>query len=102
MKIENNLKSISSGPATEDAGRPSKKPAADSVAAPKGADVQLSSISENLRAIEKGFADTPVVDTARVNEIKQAISSGQFKVDAEKVADRLLKTVQELINAHKA
>jgi negative regulator of flagellin synthesis FlgM len=102
MKIDNNLKSITNGPAAEDAGRPSKKPAATAAVAPKGADVQLSSISENLRTIEKGFADTPVVDTARVNEIKQAISSGQFKVDAEKVADRLLKTVQDLIQAHKA
>ena len=64
--------------------------------------MQLSSLSSHLQAIEKGFADTPIVDTARVAEIKQAIANGHFKVDADKVADRLLKTVQELILAHKA
>ena len=55
-----------------------------------------------LQAIEQGFADTPVVNTARVAELKQAISNGHFKVDAEKVADRLLTTVRDLILAHKA
>jgi negative regulator of flagellin synthesis FlgM len=102
MKIENNLKSITGGPATEDTGRTAKKPGAAGPAATQSAEVQISSISANLRAVEKSFADTPVVDAARVAELKQAISSGHFKVDAEKIADRLLKTVQELIRAHKA
>ena len=62
----------------------------------------VSSVSSSLQAIEKGFAETPVVDTARVDEIKQAIANGHFKVDAGKVADRLLQTVQELIHAHQA
>lgn len=102
MKIDNNLKSISGGPGVVEPGRPAPKPAADSPATPLGATVQISPLSANLQAIERGFADVPIVDTARVAELKQAISSGHFKVDADKVADRLLKTVQELIRAHKA
>jgi negative regulator of flagellin synthesis FlgM len=42
-----------------------------------------------------------VVDAARVAELKQAISEGRFKVNAEAVADRLIDTVKELIRAHK-
>lgn len=42
-----------------------------------------------------------VVDTARVQEIKQAISEGNFKVNPEVVADRLLETVRELIQSKK-
>ena len=102
MKIENNLKSLTGGPSVEEPGRPASRPAADSAAAPPRASVQISVLSSHLQSIEKGFADTPVVDAARVAELKQAISSGHFKVDADKVADRLLKTVQDLIRAHKA
>lgn len=52
------------------------------------------SISDN--AVQLGKVDntsivTPVVDTKRVEEVKQAISDGTFKVDAEKVADKLMK-----------
>jgi negative regulator of flagellin synthesis FlgM len=101
MKIDNSLKTITTGAIPEEPGAVAKKPAADAPAAPADS-VQLSSLSTHLQAIEKGFADTPIVDSARVTEIKQAIADGHFKVDANKVADRLLKTVQDLILAHKA
>jgi negative regulator of flagellin synthesis FlgM len=102
MKIDNSLKTGTTGVIPDTSERVAKKPAADSATAPAADSVQLSSLSTHLQAIEKGFADTPIVDTARVGEIKQAIANGHFKVDADKVADRLLKTVQDLILAHKA
>lgn len=102
MKIDNSLKSILGGLSLEDSGRTAKKSGGDQPAPASGDRVQLSTVSSSLQAIEKGFAETPIVDTARVDEIKQAIASGHFKVDASLVADRLLKTVQELIYSHKA
>ena len=101
MKIDNSLKTITTGAIPDEPERTARKPAADSTAAPTDS-VQLSTLSTHLQAIEKGFADTPIVDSAKVAEIKEAIANGHFKVDAGKVADRLLKTVQELILAHKA
>ena len=101
MKIDNSLKSVLGGPSLEGAARTGKKSAGEAatVAVDK---VDLSTVSTSLQAIEKGFAETPVVDHARVDEIKQAIASGHFKVNADKVADRLLQTVHELIHSHKA
>lgn len=101
MKIDNSLKTVTTGAIPDEPERAARKPAAGAASAAADS-VQLSSLSSHLQAIEKGFADTPIVDTARVAEIKQAIANGHFKVDADKVADRLLKTVQELILAHKA
>ena len=101
MKIDNSLKTISAGTIPDEQERAARKPVAGSTAAPTDS-VQLSPLSTHLQAIERGFADTPVVDSARVNEIKEAIAKGYFKVDADKVADSLLKTVRELILAHKA
>ena len=101
MKIDNSTKSITGGSIREEPGRAVKPSPDDSDAPSQSTRVQLSPLSTQLQNIQRGFADTPVVDAARVAELKEAISSGHFKVDADKVADRLLETVQELIAAHR-
>jgi negative regulator of flagellin synthesis FlgM len=101
MKIEGSIKSVTSNAVQQEPGRPSREPAADVSASPVSTNVKLSSLSSALQMIEKGFADTPVVDVARVAELKQAISDGRFKVNANAVADKLIDTVRQLIAAHK-
>ena len=101
MKIENNITSLPPSALTEEQSRTAKPPAVEDGTVPSTL-VQLSPQSAHLKAIEKGYADTPVVDAERVSEIKLAISEGRFKVDATKVADSLIKTAQELIRAHKS
>ncbi len=101
MKIDNSAKSIIGGQSLEDTGRLPKRRPDDNTAAAQSAHVQLSPLSAQLQSIQRGMADTPAVNSARVAELKEAISSGHFKVDADKVADRLLQTVQELIAAHR-
>ena len=101
MKIDGSIKSVTSNAVQQEPGRPGKEPAADVAAAPVSTNVKLSSLSSQLQMIEKSFADTPVVDAARVAELKQAISDGHFKVNADKVADKLIDTVKEMIRAHK-
>jgi len=84
--------SIAEGkPRAASKGKSSTPPAAqqsDSVS------VSLGSTSTQLHAM----ASAPVVDAGKVAEIKQAISNGRFKVNPEIVADRLIETVQNLIN----
>ncbi|MEQ1776752.1 MAG: flagellar biosynthesis anti-sigma factor FlgM [Burkholderiales bacterium] len=101
MKIDNSTKSIANGAIREERGRPLKSADGDTGTSPQSTRVQLSPLSAQLQSIQRGFADTPVIDAARVAELKDAISNGHFKVDADKVADRLLETVRELIAAHK-
>lgn len=101
MKIDHTVKSIAAGTITGD--RPSQARAAPAGnTAPGGAKVELSALSSRLHAIEVGLEDAKIVDSARVAEIKQAISEGRFRVNSEVVADRLIDTVKELIRAHKA
>ncbi len=61
--------------------------------------VQLSS---KAQALASQVASASVFDSGKVEEIKAAISSGTFKVDAEKVADGLMDTVRDLIQSRKA
>ena len=38
------------------------------------------------------------VNTARIQEIKQAISEGRFKINPEAIADRLLESARDLVS----
>jgi negative regulator of flagellin synthesis FlgM len=103
MKIDNSIKSSSTFTATGGAARPGKGAASlPSPGASSGARVQLSALSSQLQAIESHMADTPVVDGARVAEIRQAIAEGRFKVNADVVAENLLQTARELLRARRA
>jgi negative regulator of flagellin synthesis FlgM len=61
-----------------------------------GQSVNLSDLSRTLSAMETQVSDSPV-DTQRVASIKAAIANGDFKVDAGKVADNLVQSVQDLL-----
>jgi negative regulator of flagellin synthesis FlgM len=53
--------------------------------------VTLTDSARSLQKIEEAVAKTPVVNAAKVATVKQAISSGTYKIDAGRVAGKLLK-----------
>jgi len=59
--------------------------------------VEITSLSAQLAQLEKMLNDVGVVDTARVDAVKQAIAEGRFQIDSEVVADKLLTTVRDLL-----
>ena len=64
--------------------------------------VHIGTSTAKLRSMGESVTSTSVVDTEKVNAIKQAISEGRFQVNHEAVADRLIDSVKELISANKA
>ncbi|SCY06534.1 anti-sigma-28 factor, FlgM family [Nitrosospira sp. Nl5] len=95
MKIDNSIKTAVVSPMGEALARPDKAgQKTEGATASNDDNVQLSA---QLRNIEKNFASGEVFNAARVEEIKKAISEGHFVVNPDKVADRLLETVRDLI-----
>ncbi len=96
MKIEGSVKPVGATPTGETRARSH----AGAAPVPNAeAKVELSSLSASLIKAEAAMASTPVVDRARVDEIRQAISEGRFTVDAERIADGLIKSVRELLDS---
>jgi negative regulator of flagellin synthesis FlgM len=61
-------------------------------AASQGSDhVTLTDSARSLQKIEEAIAKAPVVDTAKVAAIKQAVGSGTYQIDTGRVADKLLQ-----------
>lgn len=97
MKIGSSEKS-SLYPAVADggAGTPVRAPVNRSGAeAPRAStSTTLSTISAQLQALELAGVDGDF-DAGRVEAIKSAIAQGKFRVDSERVADRLIADVRE-------
>lgn len=53
--------------------------------------VSLSDNAVQLGKLENTVASTPVVDTQRVEQVKQAIREGSYEVDPARVADKLMQ-----------
>lgn len=103
MKIDTSVKSPTNTGVKETATRGSKPGAgAATVASPAKQpaaqdNVQITSLSSQLQAME----NTPVIDRARVESIKLAISEGRFKINPEAIADSLLASVKDLVKNQK-
>ena len=106
MKIDASVKSPTSNGVKETSPRAAKAGTSAPTAAPQGKsgaqdNVQITALSSQLQAMESSMDNVPVVDSARVEAIKLAISEGRFKINPEVIADSLLATVKDLIQNQK-
>lgn len=53
--------------------------------------VSLTDTAANLQSLENTIAELPVVDSQRVEEIRSAISNGEYEVNPANIADKLLE-----------
>jgi negative regulator of flagellin synthesis FlgM len=79
------------------------RPAPSADAVPKatvpasgGDSLSISQLSTKMQKLESRLADGEAFDAKRVNEIKQAVRNGSFKVNAEAVADKLISSAHDL------
>ncbi len=83
-----------------DAKAPRKSETAPAAASEQG-NVTLSPLSAQLQSLEANVAMDNVYDADKVEAIKLAISNGEFQIDAGKIADGLINTVQDLLARQK-
>jgi len=100
MKIGKNSKPL---PASAPGEARARAPTAGSAGSTQSTatSVHLGATTAQLQQMESSMANTPLVDAAKVADIKQAISEGRFQVNSGAVADGLIQTVKALISSHK-
>ena len=91
MKIDSPFK-----PNTAPVSNRATTPRANANPAPSTEAVSLSALSSTLQGGEK-----PPVNAARIQEIKDAISQGRFKINPEAIADGLIETARDLVNSQR-
>ena len=61
------------------------------------AQVSISTLSGQLHEMQANLSQGVGFDSAKVESIKTAIRNGEFRVNPNKVADKLIDTVRELV-----
>ena len=80
---------VSQGTVAPMAGKPDAKgPASDKV--------ELTNDAKLLEKLDKALASAPDIDEVRVAEIKAAIESGNYEINADAIADAMLRFEQLL------
>lgn len=67
-------------------------------AAPGASSQEAVSLSHLAGSMQT--SDKPPVNAARIQEIKQAISEGRFKINPEAIANSLIESARDLINSN--
>ncbi|QNM95612.1 flagellar biosynthesis anti-sigma factor FlgM [Chitinimonas koreensis] len=99
MKIDNSGKPLNTSLSRTDT-RGGKTGQAETASAPevRGDSVEIKPFSAKLASLEANLASQPVIDEAKVAEIRQAIAEGRFTVRADAIADKLMASVKELLS----
>lgn len=102
MKIDDSLK-VKSGLASASTETKANKGSGQAVAVEKSSEdkVTISSRSSELQSLSASVALGEAFDVKKVEEIKAAILDGQFTIDSNKVADGLINSVKDMLNAQK-
>jgi negative regulator of flagellin synthesis FlgM len=61
-----------------------------------GDTVELTSSARLLERVEKSLAGMPDLDSSRIEAVRSAIERGDYSIDAERIAEALLKSDQAL------
>ncbi len=99
MKIDNTWKNVAGVQPKVKAG---KGKASDTGTSRSGVqdNVDLTTQASLMRSLESTLADLPDTDIGKVEEVRQAIAEGRFRVDEEVVAEKLVENTME--NLHHA
>ena len=63
--------------------------------------VRFSELSAHLAELETKLSGTEAFDQKRIDEIKKAISEGQFAVNPDAVAEKLIENIREMLPGKK-
>ncbi|UTW10062.1 flagellar biosynthesis anti-sigma factor FlgM [Marinobacterium rhizophilum] len=72
------------------AGNQTQSPDAAVPKAGGAAEVRLSEAAQALQGADKVLADTPEVNESRVQALRNAIESGTYEIDYERLAQRMV------------
>jgi len=86
-----------SGPST---GRAASATTAGQTAAASDS-VNLTDTATRLQQLDELLASTPEIDRARVDQLRQSIADGKYKIDTVHIADKLIALERTLFGTNK-
>lgn len=89
--INSNRSQLSSNQASSVKSRNEAKQSSESETSPSAADrVTLTNTASRLQNIEQQLSNASSINNEHVAEVQSAISSGDYAIDADRIADKML------------
>jgi negative regulator of flagellin synthesis FlgM len=70
----------------------------NSAPAPAPDQVSLTPEAQQLRNLEQQIAAHPVVDTHKVNAVKEALANGSYEINSDRIAGKMMSLERALVN----
>lgn len=99
MKIDDPIKKTAGLINGQTTTRAEKNNTATTNSAKPSGTVHLSALSSQLHVLEDQLSNNDISSSNKVEKIKLAIANGNFKINSDKVADRLIDTVKDLLHS---
>jgi len=62
-----------------------------------GADsVEITSVAQELKSALASASSTPIINTERVEAVRSALANGDYQIDAETIAEKMIQMEQSL------
>ena len=58
--------------------------------------INLTDSASRIKALEEQVARLPIVDTKRIEQIKNSINNGTYEIKAEQIAEKMIRLEKEL------
>lgn len=75
--------------------------AESSSSVPQGDSVHVSDSARALASLSQAVSETPDVNLSRVAAVQQALTSGSYRIDPERIADSMLQLERDLAGSKK-
>ncbi len=59
--------------------------------------VSLTDMSQRLKAMEQQIARLPIIDTQKVEQVKNAINSGTYEFNSERIAEKMIQFERDIL-----
>ncbi|MBE0487130.1 flagellar biosynthesis anti-sigma factor FlgM [Marinobacter sp.] len=90
-QVNTNRTTADKSSGTQSAPSPAAEQAKAQSPAARGESVSLSNQAKNLKQLEQKLGDYPEMDDDRIAQIRSALEDGSYKIDAEKLAQKMLE-----------
>jgi len=95
-------KSVQASPTNASGTKKSTKGATQtSSKTPDNDSIDLTENASKLQQIEQSLSEIPIINTDRVEAISQSIEDGEYAINNEKIADRIIKSETAFRNKKK-
>ncbi len=101
IKRTSNKSNQTSSKKSNDAGKSGKAPTTTPNRPANADSIDLTTTASTLQQVEQSLSDIPIIDNARVESVSQSIENGDYEINDDTIAERIINNETVLLTPKK-